>query len=333
MIESHPQPEIITKLLDAVYPSFALLAGMQLDLFTKLKEEPLSAEKLAQAIGVQTYKLQPLLFILVQAGLLDYEDYLFSNTPETSHYLVNGKPTYLGKRMGLTFSNWRRMLSTADTIRAGKPQVAYDDPSSHEDLVEVFRGLYPGAVADAKLILDQHDFTDCEMFLDVGGGSGGLGITIAEAHPHLKTTIIDLPSVTPITKIFVDNANANDQIEIITADAINDTLSGAYDVVVARHLFQVLSKEDAQKLMNKLARIIVPGGKLFIIGYILEDSRLAPSQAVDFNLVLITSSEYGEAYAEHEYKEWLRVAGFVGFTRKSISNGASFISAQLPSKR
>jgi hypothetical protein len=32
--ESPPQPEAITRLFDAVYPSFAILAGMELDLFT-----------------------------------------------------------------------------------------------------------------------------------------------------------------------------------------------------------------------------------------------------------------------------------------------------------
>jgi hypothetical protein len=31
-----PQPEIITRLFDAVYPSFAMLASMEVDLFTPL---------------------------------------------------------------------------------------------------------------------------------------------------------------------------------------------------------------------------------------------------------------------------------------------------------
>jgi SAM-dependent methyltransferase len=330
MTRSPPHSEVITNLLNAVYPSFALLAGLQLDLFTHLEQKPLSARNLADKIGVQTYKLQPLLFSLVKASLINYKDSLFSNTSEANQYLVEGKPTYIGARNGLTSGNWKRMLDMAATIRAGKPPVAYDDPSSPDELMEVFRGLYPGAVADAKLLLDQFDFSDCKKLLDIGGGSGGLGITIAKANPHLIATIIDLPSVTPITKKFVGNENANDQIEIVAADAINDTLPGLYDVVVARHLFQVLSKKDAQALLKKIAKVVKPGGSLYIIGYILDNTRLAPSQAVDFNLVLITSSEYGEAYTEQGYEEWLRNAGFVGFTRGLISNGTSLISVNKP---
>ncbi len=38
-----PRSETIDKLASAVYPSFAMLAGMQLDLFTPLKDGPMSA--------------------------------------------------------------------------------------------------------------------------------------------------------------------------------------------------------------------------------------------------------------------------------------------------
>ena len=198
--------------------------------------------------------------------------------------------------------------------------------------MEVFQGLYPGAVADAKLLLSQVNFADCKELLDIGGGSGGLGITITKSNPHLKATILDLPSVTPITKKFVENENANNQIKIIAADAVNDPIPGLYDVVIARHLFQVLSRKNAQKLLNNIGKILKPGGSLYIIGFILDNSRLAPSQAVDFNLVLITSSEFGEAYTDHEYREWLQNAGFDNATRNLLPNGSSLISANKPMK-
>ena len=328
MASSSPQSEFITKYFDAVYPSFALLAGLQLDVFTHLREKSLSAENLASEIGVLPYKLQPLLFSLVQAGLLIFKDSSFSNTSEANQYLVKGEPAYVGARNGLTSGNWKRMLDMAATIRAGKPPAEYDDPSSPDELVEVFQGLYPGAVADAKLLLEKFDFSDCQELLDIGGGSGGLGITIAKSNPQLIATILDLPSVTPLTKKFVENENANNQIKIFAADAVNDPIPGLYDVVIARHLFQVLSRKSAQKLLNKIEKILKPGGSLYIIGFILENSRQAPSQAVDFNLVLITSSEFGEAYTDHEYREWLRNAGFTDDTRILLPNGSSLISVK-----
>ncbi|HKJ28286.1 MAG TPA: methyltransferase [Anaerolineales bacterium] len=330
MSELQPKPDTITKHLEAVYPSFALHAAMQLDIFTQLHHKSLSMEELAQVIDVQAYKLRPVLFILVQAGLLNYARFLFSNTPETDRYLVKGKPDYMGTRVGLNSSNWRRMLDTAEIVRAGKPPAAYDDPASPDEFYKFFRGLYPGAVEDAKLLLERHNFKDCEMLLDVGGGAGGLGITIAKANPELKATIIDLPLVTPITNQFVNQENVTDQVDVASVDAVNEMLPGTYDVVVARHLIQVLSPKDAGLLLGNISDAVNPGGKLFIIGYILDDSRQAPAKAVDFNLILITSSEYGEAYTEQEYRAWLENAGFVAFSRVMLPNGSSLISVTKP---
>src|SRR5262245_30178654 len=64
-----PQPTTIQQLASAVYPSFAMLAGMQLDVFTPLKDGPLTAAQLADMLGVNMEKLSRLLYALVIAGL------------------------------------------------------------------------------------------------------------------------------------------------------------------------------------------------------------------------------------------------------------------------
>lgn len=326
MNESPLQPKTITKHMDAVYPAFALHAAMKLEIFTHLDDKPLSARELSRETGTHWYKLQPVLFILVQAELLNYANELFSNTPETDAFLVKGKPGYIGGRVGLNSSNWKRMLDTAEILRAGKPEIAYDDPASPEDMENLFRGLYAGAVSDAKYLIQNHDFSDCKTLLDVGGGSGGLGITFAREFPHLNATIMDLPSVTPLTEEFVRREKMGDRVEVVTADAVNDALQESYDVVVARHLVQVLSSREAGKLLSNLAGVLKPGKRLFIIGNILDNSRQAPPGAVNFNLVLITSLEFGEAYTEQEYQRWLDAAGFGNYSREVTPSGTSILS-------
>ena len=59
----------IEKLTTSVYPPFALLAGMELDLFTPLKDGPMSAEQIAAAIGGGSTKLKALLYALSGFGV------------------------------------------------------------------------------------------------------------------------------------------------------------------------------------------------------------------------------------------------------------------------
>lgn len=287
--DSPLKPKTISHLFDAIYGSFAMVAGMELDLFTVLKDGAQTADQLAKNIGVQTVKLSPLLYALVVAGLLTVEDDLFANTAEADHYLVRGQSKYLGGLQELTVNNWRRVIRTAETIRAGRPLAEYDYHSSQDELIALFKGLYPGARSDAKRLMRRYDFSTYRTLLDVGGGSGALAIAIAQANPQLKATVLDLPSITPITQQFVAETDVADRIHILAADAVQGSLSGLYDAVVVRHVVQVLSVDDSRALLRNLSSVLKPDGAIYLIGWMLDDSRLSPQNIVGYNLVLLNA--------------------------------------------
>ncbi len=331
MTNTPPQPETINQLFDAVYPSFALLAGMELELFTVLEGGPLSTEQLAETLGVSAIKLSPLLYALVVAGLLTIDSDLFANTPEADTFLVQGKSAYLGGIHGLISSNWTRLLKTAATIRAGGPIHLYDYHATPDDeLIALFRGLYPGALLDAERLMEQQDLSTCQTLLDVGGGSGAFAIAVAQANPQIRATVVDLPLVTPITKQFIEEANASGQVDILAADAIRDMLPRSYDTIVVRHVVQVLSADDSRALLSNLAAVLNPGGTIHLIGWILDNSRLTPQKTVSFNLVLLNGYQDGQAYTENEYFAWLGEAGFEEFERIVYPDGSSIVTAHKP---
>ena len=94
MTSQPPRSETIEKLDAAVYPSFAMLAGMQLDLFTPLKDGPMNVEELAHALGVGSTKLEPLFYCLVAAELLTVEGERFSNTPSPTTFWSVANPPF-----------------------------------------------------------------------------------------------------------------------------------------------------------------------------------------------------------------------------------------------
>ena len=63
------QPEIINGLRLGVPLGYALLAGMQLDVFTALKDGPRTADQLAASLAADAARLRALLYALVVAGL------------------------------------------------------------------------------------------------------------------------------------------------------------------------------------------------------------------------------------------------------------------------
>lgn len=329
MATSDPQPDTIDKLGNAVYPSFAMLAGMQLDVFTPLKDGPMTAEQIADALDVRSAKLEPLLYALVNAELLSVDGDRFANTDESMTFLVRSSPNYLNGREDFYRDRWNEVLKTAESIRTGEPQAKLDfSAMSEEELVSFFRGANSGAKAAGHDLVARFDFSKYRSVVDIGGGSGGLSVAVVQSLPDIRATVIDLPAVTPITERFVREAGVEDRVEVMTADAANDSLGGPYDVAVLRAFLQVLSPENARSVLKNTAQALRSGGDVFVLGLgILDDSRLSPPKAVAFNLVFINVYDEGRAYTVGEYQHWLLDAGFKDFERIALAGGGSILKA------
>ena len=322
------RPDTINRLVNAVYPGFALLAGMQLDVFTPLAGSPRDSASLAREMGVRSDLLETVLYALAAAGLLSLEDGCFANTPEADRFLVRGSKDYIGSNHEVYSDLWSAALRTAETVRDGVPRAKHDFAAMSPDaLRSFFRGLDAAARASARKLRRDFDFSRCRHLLDAGGGSGGIAVGLCQAFPELRATVADLPSVTPITREFIEQAGLADRIRALSCNFVEDAPAGSYDVAVLRAFVQVLSMEEAGRALANVARALAPGGRIYIMGRMLDDSRIGPPESVAFNFVFINIYDDGRAYTESEHRGWLAAAGFHGVERHRIGEGNSIMTA------
>ena len=329
MTDSDPQPTTIEELEWAVWPSFALLAGIRLDLFTPLKDGPLSAEQLTDKLGVEADKLKPLLCALAAAGPLKVENSLFANSSEANRFLVRGLSTYRGGKHEVLLSNWQAGLRTAESIQTGAPQAKLDFAgASALELETFYRSNHAQAQRRGRELTATFDLSSHRSLPDVGGGSGGLAIAVTETHPHIQATVAELPTVTPITRRIVEEAGANGRVQVQSSDAINESLSGAFDAAVLSSFIQVISRDQARRALQNVGKVVNPEGAIYIRGDIVDDSSISPLGSVMRNLVYLNIYDQGQAYTEHEHREWLTAAGFADFERKILPDGFSMVRAR-----
>jgi predicted O-methyltransferase YrrM len=300
-----PEENPIEKLATSVYPPLAMLAGMQLDLFTQLADRPMNTEQIAETIGVGSAKLRPLLYALVVADLLNVEGEFFSNTDTANRFLVRGDPSCVVDIHEQLSDLWSAALKTAESIRTGVPQASHDYQSmSKDELQQFFRGQHPYAIEYGRDLIARYDFSSYRTLLDVGGGSGGLAIAVTDAIPNIQATVVELSTVTPVTQHFIDKAGAGDRIKVIAADVVRDQLPGSYDAAVMTAFLQVLSPDDVRRALKNVSRAMNPGGKIFIRGGgIIDNSRTSPPELVSFNIVFVNVYDEGQAYTEQEHKD------------------------------
>lgn len=324
------KPTTIMGQVYGVFPAFAMLAAMRLDVFTPLRDGPLAAGAVAEALGVRADKLAPLLYSLVEVGLLKVENGRFSNTGEAGKYLVRGRPDYMGELCGFYQTLWELALKTADSIRAGKPQAKLDFHNlPEEELLAYFRKQFHHSLRAGREIAAKIDFSKTEKLLDAGGGTGGVSIAVCEKNPGLTATVADLPKVAKLAEQFISEAGLSGRIDISTNDLRCDPPAEKYDAAIMRALIQTLSEEDARLCLKCVGRSLLPGGRLFIFGNVMDNSNLGPPPSLAFSLVFLNSYDQGRAYTENEYRDMLQEAGFtdVAVEYEALDDGLCLIRA------
>jgi hypothetical protein len=139
---------------------------------------------------------------------------------------------------------------------------------------------------------------------------------------------LELPTVTPITEQFVSRSPSSDRIRIVAKDVVQEPIDGSFDTAILRAFIQVLGPEEVRLALMNVSRALKPGGDIYIVGSVLDDSRLSPPGTVAFNLLFLNVYDAGEAYTENEHREWLEEAGFEDIERTLLPDGNSFVAAR-----
>ena len=329
--DSAPSRESIDACTKAVFAPMALRAALQLEIFTKLAKGPMTSVELGQALGVEVRRLEMLLYQLVLSNFIELEGTKFSNSEVSDHYLVVGRRGYIGSIHGLWTENWTSMLQMAEGVRTNRAQAKLDfDAMSPEDLGGFIRGLHGTTISAGRALATRTDFSKVHRVADIGGGSGGLSIGLCEEHPHLSATVFELPSLVPIAREIIAEAGLADRIDVETADILTAPIAGEFDVTIAKAVFQVMSEENARTAMRTISAAIPRGGTFHVIGFVCDESRLAPELCVGVNLVFINMFDDGQAYTESQYRDWLSETGFTDIVRQPFPfpPGSSLMTAR-----
>ena len=90
-------------------------------------------------------------------------------------------------------------------------------------------------------------------------------------------------------------------------------------------MLQVLGADDAQSVVSNCVQTLRRGGEFFVIGRMLDDSRVSPQEAVAVNVMFLNVYEEGQAYTESEYRSWLEAAGLAENERIALAGGYSIM--------
>lgn len=133
-----------------------------------------------------------------------------------------------------------------------------------------------GKLAVRKRLLDRIPWRGDERVLDVGCGRGLLTVAAAHRVPRGSVVGIDVWNPTALSgnrpESVLDNAKLEgvDNVQVKPADARELPFADAsFDVVVSNYVVHELkTREDREKMMREIARVLKPGGYVALVDFI-----------------------------------------------------------------
>lgn len=319
-------PGEFMEMVNAFRISRIILTAHELNIFTLLKDGPLTSPIVAKAIGAKERATDRLMNALVPIGLLKKAGSQFSNSDFSTRFMVKGQPTYMG---GVTHLGhlWKTWSTLTEAVKAGT-SVAVKQPIGEREeawLESFIAAMHSRGLQQAKEIAAVLDLSQTRQVLDIGGGSGAFTFEFIRENPAIRGTIFDLPKVIPITRQYISREGIDGSVTTLAGDYLKDKFGYDYDLVFVSAVLHINSPEENKLLINKCAEALNPGGQLVILDHIMTDDRTGPAVGAFFALNMLVGTEKGDTYTEKEIKSWMQAAGFKYIRRRDTPQGSNMM--------
>jgi 3-hydroxy-5-methyl-1-naphthoate 3-O-methyltransferase len=309
-------PERIQQFAWGYVPPLVLEAAIRNRVFDTLDTGAKTISEVSQATGASERGLTAIMNVLVGLGFLAKDEHgVYSNTPESTAFLVSTKPGFMGGiiRHGSQhlIPKW---LSLNEIVATGQPTAAVNQQESGTDFFQefvndIFPSSYPAAKALARHI-DAGSASQPLRVLDLAAGSGVWGIAIAQSSPLVQTTAVDWPGVIPVTQKTVARFGLTEQFSFVEGDLMEADFGSGYDLATLGHILHSEGIERSQALLAKTYAALAPGGVIAIAEFLVNADRTGPIGGLFFAVNMLVNTDCGDTYSFEEISSWLTEAGF-----------------------
>jgi cyclopropane fatty-acyl-phospholipid synthase-like methyltransferase len=154
------------------------------------------------------------------------------------------------------------------------------------------------------------DLSGARRLLDLGGGPGTAALVFAQRWPGLACVVFDLPGPAAIAAEQIAAAGLGDRVTVRAGDFHTDDPGADYDVVYVSNIIHQMDAPATRELFRTCARALVPGGRILVKDFFLEDDRVNPPSAAVFSVNMLAGTERGKSYTRSETIALLAEAGF-----------------------
>lgn len=298
-----------------------IIAGLELELFTRVGDKTWTIPELAKCLQVSERGMAILCRNLAMAGLLLKKGATYRNSRLAATLLNANHPAYRGSYLDLLknhWADWERML---ESVRSGLP-LDHDVPEEPDYRRRFTWAMHQRTLDVAPNIAAQVPLRGAKTLLDLGGGPGTYAMAFLAENPNLRATVCDRPDALDVAREIAAAHKAGGRLSYLPLDLMKDEIPGTFNVVWYSNVLHIFSPMENQGVFKRVHAALNPGGRLIIQDAFLHDREgLFPEEATLFAVSMLLFTETGNTYSVVETSDWLKQAGFRAVRRLRVKSG------------
>ena len=325
----------------------AIVAAEEAGVFSALADSPATATELAARLGFDERATTILVRLLASLRLLLPRDGRYHLSDEAGIYLVKGSAWYWAPMASVAVSDWHRDRVLQKLRQRGSDQVvgpegtplvstegrAADDWAagkvSAQRAREVAARMHAHSVPAAVGVARHYDFSDIARLLDVGGGSGCFMVAAAQAHPHLRCTVMELPAMCEAAHDYLQAGGVADRVDTRAVDMFRQPWPRGYDALFFSNIWHDWNVRTCQWLAARAFEALPSGGRILLHEMLLDEEGNGPVTAASFSMLMLLATQ-GQQFTFRELETILERAGFVRIDATSTHPYYSVVTGHKP---
>ena len=314
-----------------------IVAADDAGIFNALAERPAAIDELAKRLDLDLRATGTVLRLLAALGLLLRRERRYQLTDVARIYLVKSSRFYWGHMMRVGVSEWHRDTALAKLKQKGSAAAAGPEGTPQPTgsgrpadgwaageiqighAVEIAAAMQshslPAAIAAAR----NYDFTGIERILDVGGGSGCFMIAIAQAHPGIKATVMELTTMCDVARTYIAAGGVESQVDTLAVNMFREAWPKGYDAMFFSNIWHDWNFRTCAWLAARAYETLPRGGRIMLHEALLDDDGNGPPPIAAFSMLMLLATQ-GQQFTFAELEALLEDAGFEDIeTRQTAS--------------
>lgn len=318
----NPTPFRLFGALSAYQLTLAVKSGVELEVFTHIADGATTASEIARRANASEKGIRILCDFLTIQGFLTKENGAYGLAPDAALFLNKRSPAYMGSA-ALFLAHSSHIVNYLDltaSIRKGGTVHGQGNMDPENPIwVDFARYMAPmsalGAGALARVVATPGR---AQKVLDIAAGSGAYGVEIAKLNPQAEIHAQDWKNVLSVSVETARASGVADRYRTIPGSAFEADLGSGYDLVLLPNFLHHFDHPTNVALLKKIRAALKPGGRVATVEFVPNDDRVTPPMSASFSMMMLGSTEGGDAYTFNELASMFRDAGFSRSTRQEL---------------